>query len=295
MMNDGILIRSLTSLDEVATVERLQKIIWQIGDSEVTPVHALHAIQDNGGLLAGAFDGNEMVGFVLGILGLTGSDEKPVAERLKLYSMEAGVLPAYQSRGVGYRLKLAQRDFALGLGLDLITWTYDPLESRNGRFNIGKLGAVCNIYRRNFHGELSGINAGLATDRFEVAWPIASQRVEKRLDKERRPLTLNENLNEGAILLNPASFTPDGLPIPSSDTLDPTGDALLVEIPADIQAVKQQDFELAQSWRQHTRQLFESLFQNGYIVADFTGTHEKNGRRRSFYQLIRHQSLANNQ
>lgn len=294
MMNDEIVIRPLTTLAEMATVERLQKIIWQIDDSEVTPVHALHAIQDNGGLLAGAFDGDEMVGFVLGIIGLTGRDGKPAAERLKLYSMEAGVLPAYQSQGVGYRLKLAQRDFALGLGLDLITWTYDPLESRNGRFNIGKLGAVCNIYRRNFHGELSGINAGLATDRFEVAWPIGDERVEKRLGEGKRPFTLNAALDDGAILLNPVSFNQEGLPIPPPSTLEPTSTTLLVEIPADIQAVKRLNFELAQLWRQHTRQLFERLFEHGFVVADFVTGREANGRRRSFYRLIRHQSLANN-
>ncbi len=292
MMNEGIAIRPLTDLNEVATVERLQKIIWHIGDLEVTPVHALHAIQDNGGLLAGAFDGDEMVGFVLGIIGLTASAGQPIAERLKLYSMEAGVLPAYQSRGVGYQLKLFQRRFALDLGLDLITWTYDPLESRNGRFNIGKLGAICNRYRRNFHGQLSGINAGLTTDRFEVAWPIASQRVKKRLGEGKRPLTLTESLDDGAILLNPVSFNQDGLPVPPHDTPAPTSDALLVEIPADIQAVKRQDFALAQLWRQHTRQLFENLFKDGFVVADFVIGREGDGRRRSFYWFVRTQSLV---
>lgn len=287
-MKAEIVVRPLTTPAEMIAVEELQKIIWNIGDLEVTPVHVLHAIHHNGGMLYGAFDGDQIVGFVLGIIGTVPGDGRKdmvAAARLKMYSVEAGVLPAYQSQNVGYLLKLAQRDFALNIGIRLITWTYDPLESRNGRFNIGKLGAVCHTYYRNFHGELSGINAGLPTDRFEVAWWITNNRVEGRVVKGRRPLSLKMFLNSGALLLNETTLNEAGLPVPPRYPLSPDANLLLVEIPADFQAVKQHNLGLALAWREHTRQLFEELFHENYTVTDFVYDVAENGRARSFYLL----------
>ncbi|MFQ5436574.1 MAG: hypothetical protein ACE5FD_17075 [Anaerolineae bacterium] len=280
-------IRPLASLSEMAEVEELQKTIWDIPDIEIVPVHALHAIQFNGGALYGAYDDGRLVGFALGMLGAISSPERIdqiAAARLKMYSVMAGVLPEYQDKGVGYRLKLAQREFALRVGLRLITWTYDPLESRNGRFNISKLGCVCQSYLRNFHGEMAGINAGLPTDRFEVEWWITSNRVEGRVVKERRPLSLDSLLSGGAAIINPAAWNENGLPIPPDSANSPKLLNLL-EIPADFQAIKKTDPGLAQAWRQHTRELFESMFQQNYLVTDFVFDKGVNGRARSFYLL----------
>lgn len=287
-MKAEIVVRPITTLAEMAEAEQLQKIIWQIEDLELTSVHTLHAIQHNGGMLYGAFDGNKMIGFVLGIIGTVPGDgrkDQVAAARLKLYSMEAGVLPDYQSQGVGYQLKLAQRDFAMNIGLRLVTWTYDPLESRNGHFNISKLGAVCHTYYRNFHGALTGINAGLPTDRFEVEWWVTNNRVKERVVKERRPLSLDMFLNSGALLLNETTINDAGLPVPPRYPLSPSANLLLVEIPANFQIIKQQDFGLALAWREHTRYLFEELFHENYTVTDFVFDTGENGRARSFYLL----------
>lgn len=288
-MKANVKIRPLTTLAEMAEVEQLQKIIWQIDDLEVTSTHTLHAIQHNGGMLYGAFDGDKMVGFVLGIIGTVPGDgrkDQVAAARLKMYSAETGVLPEYQSQGVGYQLKLAQREFAMNIGLRLITWTYDPLESRNGRFNISKLGAVCHTYYRNFHGELSGINAGLPTDRFEVAWWITNNRVDARVVKGRRPLSLDMFLKSGALLLNETTVNDAGLPVPPPSPLAPQANLVLVEIPSDFQAIKRQDPGLALAWREHTRHLFEELFYENFTVTDFVYDGGKgNGRARSFYLL----------
>jgi predicted GNAT superfamily acetyltransferase len=259
-----------------------------MGDLEVTSTHTLHAIQHNGGMLYGAFDGDKMIGFVLAMIGTVSGDgrkDQVAAARLKMYSMEAGVLPEYQSQGVGYQLKLAQRAFAINIGIRLITWTYDPLESLNGRFNIGKLGAVCHNYYRNFHGELSGINAGLATDRFEVEWWVTNNRVEGRVVKGRRPLSLEMFLNSGALLLNETTWSDAGLPVPPPYPLAPQANLILVEIPSDFQTIKQQDFALALAWREHTRDLFEGLFHDNFTVTDFVYDVGENGRARSFYLL----------
>ena len=287
-MKTNILVRPLTTLEEMAEVEQLQRTVWQTGDLEVISVHTLHAIQHNGGMLYGAFDGDKMVGFVLGIIGTVPGDGRKdmvAAARLKMYSVEAGVLPEYQNQNVGYQLKLAQREFAMNIGLRLITWTYDPLESRNGRFNIGKLGAVCHTYHRNFHGELTGINAGLPTDRFDVEWWITNNRVEARVVKGKRPLPLKTLLNSGALLLNETRANDAGLPVPPTYPLAAGANLLLVEIPSDFQAVKRQDFDLALAWREHTRLLFEELFRENYTVTDFVYEVGENGRARSFYLL----------
>ena len=287
-MKTNILVRPLTTLEEMAEVEQLQRTVWQTGDLEVISVHTLHAIQHNGGMLYGAFDGDNMVGFVLGIIGTVPGDGRKdmvAAARLKMYSVEAGVLPEYQNQNVGYQLKLAQREFAMNIGLRLITWTYDPLESRNGRFNIGKLGAVCHTYHRNFHGELTGINAGLPTDRFDVEWWITNNRVEARVVKGKRPLPLKTLLNSGALLLNETRANDAGLPVPPTYPLAAGANLLLVEIPSDFQAVKRQDFDLALAWREHTRLLFEELFRENYTVTDFVYEVGENGRARSFYLL----------
>ncbi|HEX6383359.1 MAG TPA: hypothetical protein VF177_01700 [Anaerolineae bacterium] len=284
-------IRPLHTMDEISQVEEVERLTWDMSDRELISSHTLHALQHNGAALLGAFDDDKLVGFVLGVLGTVDRPDRidqVAAARLKMYSVIAGVVPDYQNQSVGYQLKLAQRDFALRLGIRLITWTYDPLESLNARFNIGKLGAVCSTYHRNFHGEMSGRNAGLATDRFEVEWWVTSNRVQSRTAQQRAPLSLHALLGGGAVLVNGATFNEAGLPLPPDEYAVQPGNLLLVEIPADFQAIKQMDFSLAKEWRLHTRFIFEELFQAGYVVTDFVHHTETTGQPRSFY-LLTHQ------
>ncbi len=283
-----ITVRSLETMAEVAAAEEIQRITWTMGDLEIIPAHALHAMQHSGAALIGAFDGERLVGFVFGILG---TEENPnridqvAAARLKMYSVIAGVLPEYQKQHVGYQLKMAQRDFALRIGVRLITWTYDPLESLNGRFNIGKLGAVCRRYLRHFHGNMSGINNGLQTDRFEVEWWVTNNRVNARATGKWRPLRLEALLAGGALLVNEATIGDDGLPVPPLNYVSQPSNLMLVEIPTNFQTIKRADFELARRWRAHTRDVFEKLFDSGFIVTDFVPHEDERGRPRSYYLL----------
>lgn len=285
-------IRPITDLDHMRAAEEVQRQIWNMEDLEVLDVHTLHALQHNGAPLLGAFAGRTLVGLSLGVLGTIASPERRdriAAARLKLYSMMTGVLPAYQGQGIGYRLKLAQRDFAIRIGVRLITWTYDPLESRNAFFNISKLGAICQRYYRDFYGELSGINAGLPSDRFEVEWWVTGNRAEGRVVKERRPLSLDALLGGGAVLINEATFNAAGLPVPPPNYVSRPSTMLLAEIPADFQAIKEADMELARRWREHGRSLFEALFDSNYVVTDFVSSPGPAGNQRSFY-LLTHQN-----
>lgn len=288
-----VIIRSLETMEEVAAAEEVQRATWDMADLEIIPAHALHAMQDSGAALLGAFDGERLIGFTFGMLG---TEENPnrvdqvAAARLKMYSVIAGVLPAYQHHDVGYRLKMAQRDFALRIGIRLITWTYDPLESRNGRFNIGKLGAVCRRYRRHFHGNMSGINNGLPTDRFEVEWWVTQNRVAARAERKWRPLRLEALMAGGALLVNESTINEAGLPVPPLNYVSRPSNLMLVEIPADFQALKHADFELAQRWRMHTRDIFENMFDSGFVVTDFVPHVDEQGHPHSYYLLIHQDS-----
>lgn len=232
-------IRPLTTHDDLLAVEQLQRDAWGVPEVDVVPLHMLITPPRHGGLLLGAFDGERMAGFVFGFLGLTPDG------RLKHCSHMAGVHPDYRGHHVGYQLKLAQREHVLAQGLDLITWTFDPLEARNAWLNFHKLGVVCNTYIRHLYGAMrAAINVGLPSDRFEVAWWIRSQRVEERL-------------RAGEISPSPGpSLGGRGV------------GSLLIEIPANFQAIKATDMELALRWRLESRERFEDAFARGYVVVD---------------------------
>jgi predicted GNAT superfamily acetyltransferase len=185
-----------------------------------------------------------------------------------MYSAIMGVAKAYQGLGIGYRLKLAQREFALRIGVRLVTWTYDPLESRNAYLNFSKLGVICHNYYRNFHGELGGINVGLPTDRFYVEWWITSNRVNGKISKKRSPLGIDAYRDGGAVLVNPVDQDINDLPIPRDEFIRSKNKLLMVEIPSQLQQIKLEDMSLARRWRLHAREIFEYYFDHNYLVTD---------------------------
>lgn len=271
-------IRPIQTHAEYRAVEELQRAVWRLDAAETVPTHLLLTAHKNGGLLLGAFarspagSGEQLVGFVFGFLGAS----QPAPGRLKHCSHMAGVHPDYRDQNLGYRLKLAQRQHVLAQGIDLITWTFDPLESRNAHLNFHKLGAVSRTYLPNLYGDMrDGLNASLPSDRLQVEWPIASQRVARRLHGESQPAgaalaelraagvaALNEPLAGGGDLLRPSPvLAPDSLPA------RPAG--VLLCVPRTFQAIKAADMSLAAAWRLHTRALFEAAFAGGYVATDF--------------------------
>jgi predicted GNAT superfamily acetyltransferase len=261
----NIAIRPIETHAEYRAVEHLQREIWGLEEAEVVPDHLLLTAHKNGGLVLGAFQpgpaGEEMVGFVFGFPGLTPEGG------LKHCSHMAGVAPACQNQNLGYRLKLAQRQHVLAQGIPLITWTFDPLESRNAFLNFRKLGGACRTYLRDLYGSMrDALNVALPSDRFEVEWHIASRHVRDRLEGSRGGPSLAALRAAGASLLNPPL---PGDPLrPAESPCPETGERLLIQIPAHFQAIKAADMELARAWRLHTRDLFETLFAGGYTVTD---------------------------
>ena len=159
----------LTAHTEFRDAVRLQQDIWGFDDIELLPLRLFVVASKIGGQAFGAFDGGRMIGFCLAIPGL-----KPGGKSY-LHSHMLGVLPEYRDSGIGRRLKLAQRDEALARGIDLIEWTFDPLEIKNAYFNIERLGAIVRRYVPNQYGITSSpLHGGLPTDRCIAEWWIAS-------------------------------------------------------------------------------------------------------------------------
>jgi len=165
-------IRPLTESDDLKTVVRLQREIWGFEDVDLLPLRLFVVATKIGGQVFGAFDGAKMAGFCVAIPGLKAGGKS------YLHSHMLGVLPEYRNSGIGRILKLTQREDALGRGVSLIEWTFDPLEIKNAFFNMERLGAIVRRYVPNQYGTTSSpLHGGLPTDRCIAEWWIASPRV----------------------------------------------------------------------------------------------------------------------
>lgn len=288
MAKENILVKSLAETEHFYACEELQRKVWGMDDIWVVPAHLLLTAQKNGGLVLGAFnEEGEMVGFLFGFLGAgaPASVDQGAAQRLKHCSHMLGILPEYQAKGIGYLLKLRQREHALSQGLDLVTWTYDPLESVNANLNICKLGVVCDTYLDNIYGEMtSALHVGLATDRFQVKWWVASKRVEERLEKGGQKLVLDQVLEKGGKQVNVTTVGPHGFLRPSAYDLSITAKDVVVEVPPDLQRIKAADMSLAAEWRMHAQEIFKHYFAAGYVAAEFI-SEVTEGSRHSYYVL----------
>jgi predicted GNAT superfamily acetyltransferase len=170
-MTSPIVVRKCHRLEEFHACVELQRRIWGEADLEVEPSTMFVVAAHTGGQVLGAFDGENLVGYTLAVVGLTDGV-------LFLHSHMTGVDREYRDRGVGRMLKLFQRDEALGRGIRLIRWTFDPLELRNAHFNLNRLGAICRTYLPNLYGlTTSPLHRGMPTDRLVAEWYIDSPRV----------------------------------------------------------------------------------------------------------------------
>ena len=293
-------------------VEKLQSIVYPGPETEVVPAHMLLAAIYNGGFLIGAYDKQlqdeakintqeheerpatkpHLVGFVFGFPGIYRTPDGP---RLKHSSHMLAVHPDYRDQGIGFALKRAQWQMVRRQGIDRITWTYDPLLSKNAYINIDRLGATCNTYMREAYGEMrDGLNAGDLSDRFMVDWWVDSRRVSTRLSSQARAhLDLAHFLSAETSILNPTRIGEDSLPYPSDvndltdrlieNTFHQDHPIVMVEIPSNLPQIKRQNPELVPKWRLQTRSLFETLFHSGYLITDFI--HLAGEMPRSFYVL----------
>jgi predicted GNAT superfamily acetyltransferase len=231
-------IRELAEVAELAAVARLFESIWrrEPGTQPVT-VELLRAMAVTGNYVAGAFDGDDLLGACFGFLAQDG-----------LHSHIAGV--TVRGRGIGLALKRHQREWALGRGLDRISWTFDPLVRRNAHFNLTKLGARPVAYLPDFYGPMpDGINGGEETDRLMVHWELADYPVWTMPDHGSVALSVGESCR----------------PVAGSAE----GDVVLVAVPPDIEALRRTDPALARSWRSASREVLHGLMSDGAEVVGF--------------------------
>jgi len=271
----GLVFKHLTKADELRKIEELQKEVWGMMDVEVVPTHMLVAIVMAGGVAIGAFDENgEMVGFVFGLPGVRDG-------KLIHHSHMLGVKPGLRHGGIGYRLKLLQREAAIKQGVKLVEWTFDPLQGPNAKLNFAKLGVISRTYFRDVYGEIrDAINIGYPSDRFLAEWWVKSPRVVKRLSGEFKPPVSSVLLSKGA---ETAIEVTDGEPVAKKSF---SSKMVVLPIPEDINKLRKEKPELAYKWRMVTREAFERLFSQGYIATDFSS--ERRGEeRKNAYILIK--------
>lgn len=180
-VNGGILIRRCTGVREMQMCVELQKEVWGFTDIELVPLRIFVVADKIGGQVIGAFDGRGMVGFAMSIPGVRNGHSY-------LHSHMLAVRRGYRDKGLGRAIKLFQRDDALSYGIDLIEWTFDPLEIKNAYLNLEKLGAIARRYNVNQYGITSSpLQGGLPSDRLVAEWWLKSERVRTTLETGAHP------------------------------------------------------------------------------------------------------------
>jgi predicted GNAT superfamily acetyltransferase len=184
---DSIVLRRCNGLEELRACVALQKEVWNFTDAELVPLRMFVVADKVGGQVMGAFDGSEMVGFALSVPGTRSG-------HIYLHSHMLAVRKDHRNGGLGRRLKLLQREDALARGIELIEWTFDPLEIKNAYLNIEKLGAIARRYNINQYGITSSpLQGGLPSDRLIAEWWLKSKRVERLLAAGSNPAVAVES------------------------------------------------------------------------------------------------------
>jgi predicted GNAT superfamily acetyltransferase len=242
----GVRVHELAGLDELNEVYRLFNAIWR-PDPSNPPVttELLRALTKAGNYVAGAFEGNQLVGACVGFFGTPSATT--------MHSHVAGVTAAAMGRSVGFALKLHQRAWAISRGLSSIAWTFDPLVSRNAYFNLTKLGATPTEYLPNFYGGMhDGINGSDESDRLLVCWDLS------------RPTLTGVPVSplEAVVALDRSDT---GLPVLGS--MD--APHLLVAVPRDIESLRTSDAVAARQWRTAVREVLGTLLAEGAYVTGY--------------------------
>jgi predicted GNAT superfamily acetyltransferase len=253
----GVVIRELRELGELEAVVRLYGAIWGRDTSPPVPLELLRALTKAGSYVAGAYDGDELAGAAVGFFG-------PPSEQA-MHSHIAGVSPQVPSRHVGFALKVHQRAWCLERGLGEISWTFDPLVSRNAYFNLEKLGAEAVDYLPNFYGPMpDAINGDDDTDRLLVRWRLADPVVAAACAGTRPPRSAAALMRQGSARVALGRSQDDG---PVSGTADVL--ANLVAVPADIEAMRRRDPALAVEWRIAVRETLMALLAGEGRITGF--------------------------
>jgi predicted GNAT superfamily acetyltransferase len=256
-MEPAVAVRAARGREDYDACVGLQRKVWGLSDLEITSAIQLIATVHAGGLLLLAEAAGEgIVGFSYGFAAWSDG-------AAHLHSDMLAVLPTWRGRGVGVRLKWAQREAVLARGLGLVTWTFDPMRAKNARLNLRHLGAIAREFLPDLYGRTSSaLHHGLATDRLLARWELRSPRV--------RRLAAGKSANSlpaQAVRLNDVRLQ-GGLPVSSDPRLELDARRLLLHVPSDWDAVCRADLALAREWQGIVRRSFEAVFARGYAAVD---------------------------
>ncbi len=259
-MPGPITIRDIDSIPELESVLHLEKEVWGLADADVTPLTLSIALQAAGSIVIGAFDNGKLVGFALAF---------PSFEegRIGFHSHMLAVQPSQREHGLGYRLKLAQRERALAMGIKEMTWTYDPLRSTNAHLNFAKLGVVCDRYRTDFYGSQTSSHLHTnGTDRLWVTWNMDEVRVQNRIFGKNSRGEVMDALGHLEPLVR---FNGNGHPAEADLAAALSRQRIAIEIPGDIDRIELEEKDLAREWRVATRRAFTEALKAGFVVVEF--------------------------
>ena len=257
-----IAIRDLRSIDDLSQLKAVEKEVWGVADEDALPLTVAIACKAAGNIFVGAFDKDKLVGFAFGFLGREHG-------QTTVHSHMLAVLDAYRHLDLGLRLKQAQRERAMAMGVHEMTWTFDPLQSRNAHFNFFKLGVVSDTYKVDFYGsQTSSMLHRNGTDRLWVRWILNSRRVRDRL-AGRLTGQRAEMLDAIKLLAPLVRFDPSGKPGRADLAESLARQRVSIEVPGDILEVERADMGLAREWRDATRWAFREAVKAGFFVAEF--------------------------
>lgn len=254
-MVSQIIYRELSTMEEFEQVFQLEIDVWQMEPAEAVSIYTLNAVTHNGGVLIGAEAEGKIIGFAFGIPARKG-------DKWWLWSHVTGVSRLYQRRGVGFKLKQMQRNWALENGYDMIRWTFDPMKRTNANFNMHRLGTVSQKYLVNHYGDMNdGLNQGMKSDRLEVVWHLKDSRV-AAIARGLPVSPLLQTYPPDAFLL-----WQDGKRI--AESLELHAEWHFVEIPYDLDQLKQTEIERAQVWQLSLRRVIRAAIAQSYVLVDF--------------------------
>jgi predicted GNAT superfamily acetyltransferase len=274
MHDSAIRIVTIDTVEGCRDHERLQNLIWGHDPPDAVPTHALVALGRHGGVVLGAYAGTELVGLLLSMLALHEG-------RLVHLSHLLGTHPTWRGRGIGEALKWRQRELVLEQGLTTtVIWTYDPLEAVNARLNLTRLGGIVRSYARDYYGAMQdALNRGIPSDRFTVEWHLDAPTVQERAAG-------HPPAPPDAAVPQALGSQSDAQGIRRPMAFAAAAPAVLVEIPAAMQALKRQAPDLALAWRLATRDAFERLFAAGYVATSVV----RDGERVFYY--LQHEGVS---
>ncbi|MCP5006449.1 MAG: hypothetical protein GY941_21305 [Planctomycetes bacterium] len=271
--------KHLKTLDELKPCERLQEAVWEFNKSDIIPSRFMRILCKHGGFAMGAFDIEAMIGFVFGVSAIHYG--KP-----SQHSHMLAVLPGYRNQNVGFQLKRTQRKDALSRNIGLITWAFDPLQSRNAYLNINKLGVIACSYDINLYGEETSslLHSGLGTDRLLAEWWLDSDKVTSLM--EGKSEEIEKKYTENGTNINRTNRDKSGFLVPVEPDLTLTDGVLLLEVPDNIEKMKDAHMQFARKWRHLVQKALLYYFDNGFYISSFLVEREAEIRR-SYYVLER--------